>query len=195
MKKDKSCLINFIKNTNGISEEKAIEISNYFNEIIIQKNNLFLEEGKICHQYLFLETGFMRAFTMDIEGNDVTTNFYSNQQIVFEVASYFQQKPSNENIQALTDCKGWVGNHELFMKLFHTIPEFREFGRTILVKEFIALKERNLSMINQKAELRYERLINSNTELFQYAPLKFIASYLGITDTSLSRIRKELFQK
>ena len=195
MKKDKSCLINFIKNTNCISEDKAIEIANYFNEIIIQKNNFFLEEGAICNQYLFLETGFMRAFTMDIDGNDVTTNFYSNQQIVFEVASYFQQKPSNENIQALTYCKGWVGNHELFMKLFHTIPEFREFGRTILVKEFIALKERNLSMINQNAELRYEKLINSNTELFQYAPLKFIASYLGITDTSLSRIRKDFFRK
>ena len=65
----------------------------------------------------------------------------------------------------------------------------------ILVKGFIALKERTLSLINQTAEERYASLMNSNPEIFQYAPLKTIASYLGITDTSLSRIRREYQRK
>jgi len=65
----------------------------------------------------------------------------------------------------------------------------------ILVKGFISFKQRALSLINESAEERYETLINSRPEIFQRAPLKYIASYLGITDTSLSRIRRELAHK
>jgi len=79
--------------------------------------------------------------------------------------------------------------------LFHSIPEFRDFGRSILVKGFASLKIRMLSMITETAEERYASLLHSNPEIFQYAPLKQIASYLGITDTSLSRIRKEILKK
>ena len=79
--------------------------------------------------------------------------------------------------------------------LFHSLPEFREFGRSILVKGFTALKNRMLSMITETAEERYAHLLQNKPEIFQHAPLKTIASYLGITDTSLSRIRKELAKK
>ena len=79
--------------------------------------------------------------------------------------------------------------------LFHTIPEFRELARENLVNGFIALKERTLGMINLTAEQRYEHLLKTRPELFQNVPLKHLASYLGVTDTSLSRIRKELAQK
>jgi len=79
--------------------------------------------------------------------------------------------------------------------LFHSVPEFREFGRAMLVKEFVAFKQRTLLLINKTAEERYADLLNSNGEIFQFAQLKHIASYLGITDTSLSRIRKEYAKK
>ena len=79
--------------------------------------------------------------------------------------------------------------------LFHSIYEFREFGRMILVKGFISFKQRTLSLINESAEQRYETLITARPEIFQRAPLKYIASYLGITDSSLSRIRRELAHK
>jgi CRP-like cAMP-binding protein len=79
--------------------------------------------------------------------------------------------------------------------LFHTYPEFREFGRAMLVKQYAAFKQRTLALINKSAEERYAQLINGNKEIFQYAQLKHIASYLGITDTSLSRIRREYSKK
>jgi CRP-like cAMP-binding protein len=79
--------------------------------------------------------------------------------------------------------------------LFHSLPEFRDFGRSILVKGFAALKSRVLSMITETAEERYAQLLKNNPEIFQHAPLKIIASYLGVTDTSLSRIRKEFSKK
>jgi len=96
---------------------------------------------------------------------------------------------------ALCDCKGWFITFDQLQLLFHSIYEFREFGRSVLVQGYISLKQRMLSQINESAETRYANLLNNNPEIFQNAPLKNIATYLGITNTSLSRIRKEFSKK
>jgi len=192
---DKENLTSFIRNTFFISPERLEEITSHFKEIYIPRNDFFLRSGNVSNQYLFLDTGFMRGFTMDTEGNEVTTAFFGNRQVVFEVASFFLRIPSQENIQALTASQGWYIDFDKVQHLFHSIPEFREFGRTVLVKGYASFKQRTLSMINLTAEKRYEQLMQTNPEVFQNAPLKHIASYLGITDTSLSRIRKELSQR
>jgi len=79
--------------------------------------------------------------------------------------------------------------------LFYSLPEFRDFGRALLAKGFASLKMRMLSVITETAEQRYQTLLKTNPEIFQHTALKHIASYLGITDTSLSRIRKEYQKK
>jgi len=188
-------IILFLQGTNLVSLQTANEIANHFSEKLIYRNEFFLREGRISDEYLFLEKGFMRAFAYDTEGNDVTTNFYSANQVVFEVSSFFNRTISRENIQALTDCSGWYISYQQLNHLFHSLPEFRDFGRHILVKGFSSLKIRTLSMITETAEERYASLLKTNPEIFQHAPLKNIASYLGITDTSLSRIRKEFSKK
>jgi CRP-like cAMP-binding protein len=187
----KDSLIRFLSSTDLMSAHRALEIADEFSEKLLRKNDFFLKEGRISDEYLFLNEGFLRSFAIDTEGNEVTTNFYSSNQVVFEVSSFFNRTISRENIQALTDCTGWVISYKQLNTLFHALPEFREFGRHILVRGFSSLKIRMLSMITETAEQRYQRLLNYNPEIFQYAPLKHIASYLGITDTSLSRIRKE----
>jgi len=187
---DKTLLIYFLSSTQIIEKSMAEEIANTFDYKVLSKGDLFLKHGQISNEYLFLETGFVRSFVYDLEGNEVTLNFYSERQPVFEVASFFQRIPSQEYFEATTDSKGWVLTYEKLNHLFHTLPQFREFGRSILVKGFIDFKIRTLSLINKTAEERYEMLIASKPEIFQHASLKHIASYLGITDTSLSRIRK-----
>lgn len=137
----------------------------------------------------------MRAFAHDVDGNEVTTNFYTSGQMIFEISSFFGRTRSKENIQALTDCEGWFITYAQLNYLFHALPEFREFGRSMLVKGFSGLKLRMLSTITETAEERYAALLKSNPEIFQHASLKTIASYLGITDTSLSRIRKDFSKK
>lgn len=191
----KEAIVLYLKSTNLISLEVAAEIANHFESKLILKNQKILEEGTISDEYLFLEKGFIRSFAHDTEGNEVTTNFYSPGDVIFEVASFFNRTKSKENIQALTDCAGWYITYEQLNNLFHTLPEFREFGRSILVKGFSELKTRMLSMITETAEERYISLLKTNPEIFQQASLKNIASFLGITDTSLSRIRKELSKK
>jgi len=192
---EKQQLVDFIRNHVSSSEENLKRITAEFEEVRFAKNDYFLTEGKVCNYYLFLEEGFMRSFTIDIEGNEVTTYFHSHNKVVFDVSSFFSKTPATENIQALTESRGYLISHEKLNLLFHSMPEFREFGRAMLVKEFSAFKERTLALINKSAEERYSNLIQSNKEIFQYAQLRYIASFLGITDTSLSRIRKSFSEK
>ncbi len=195
MNSDKTILLNYLKEIISLSEERALTIAEAFRSRHIKKGELFLKEGSISDEYLFLEKGFLRSFLWDTEGNEVTVNFFAQNNVVFEVASFFQRIPTQENIEALTDSYGWVLSFRELNELFHTIPEFRELGRALLVRGFIAFKERTIAMINTTAEQRYEILLRSKPDIIQNAPLKYIASYLGITDSSLSRIRKEFSKK
>lgn len=183
-------LISFIKNTYPVSDLTANLIADNFKPVILSKHQLTLREGSINSDYIFLETGYMRSYVLDIDGNEVTTNIFKPNEMVFEVESYFRRKPSNENIETITRCIVWIGKYEKCQRLFHTLPEFREFGRAILVKGFTELKQRTISMIKEKSERRYENLLLESPDIFRNVPLKFIASYLGITNTSLSRLRK-----
>jgi CRP-like cAMP-binding protein len=191
MNTEKEKISRFILQVLPMPQQQAETIAELFKAKAFQKNDLLLKQGKICQEYYFLEDGYMRAFTYDLEENDVTTAFYSSSQIVCELSSFFKRIPSKENIQALSDCKSWYISFDELQLIFHRMPEFREFGRSILVNAVAGLKQRMLSTLHETAEERYSNLLLSNPGIFQHAPLKNIASYLGITDTSLSRIRKE----
>lgn len=188
-------LLRFFNDSNLVSADAAKTIAGTFSPKEIKRNEFLSKEGRVYNEYFFLEKGFIRSYAYDTEGNDVTTNFYSSGQVVFEVSSFFNRAISKENFQAIVDSEGWYITYDQLNHLFHSMHEFRDFGRSILVKGFSALKTRMLSMITETAEQRYETLLKNNPEIFQHAALKHIASYLGISDTSLSRIRKEFAKR
>jgi CRP-like cAMP-binding protein len=197
---DKEPIIKFIRETLStanfpVSRQVLEGIVSYYEPKSFDKYELFVTEGKINSSNLFMTEGFMRSFTHNLEGEEVTTHFYYKNSPVFEAFSLYTKAKSMENIQAITECHGFLLSVDNLNMLFHSVPEFREFGRAMLVREFVAHKKRTLSLINQTAEERYADLIFSNKEIFQHVQLKYIASYLGITDSSLSRIRKEFSKK
>lgn len=178
------------KPENFTKEELDLILSQYKREEIA-KNEYLIEEGKTANYYYFLEHGFIRSYAVDLEGNDVSTHFFTSGDIVIDWQSYFMKTPSQEYTQALTDCIVHKITFQDFMKLFH-IEAFREVGRTRLVNGYFAHKNHSLSIITTQAKDRYLNLIKSKPQLIQNVALKQIASYLGVTDTSLSRIRKEI---
>lgn len=197
---DKEPLIIFVRDTlssSHLSPSRQVleDIAGHFDPKNFEKDELFVREGQVSTGSFFMTEGFMRAFTRNPEGEEVTTYFYNSHQHVSEITSLFTRTRSMENIQAVTACHGFLLSIEKLNTLFHSVPAFREFGRAMLVKEFTAYKKRTLSLINQTAEARYSDLINTNPEIFRHVQLKYIASYLGITDSSLSRIRKEFSKK
>lgn len=183
--------LHYIFKPENFSTEELGLILAQFEAIDFNKNDYLIEKGKTANYYYFLETGFLRSYTIDTEGNDITTKFFSEQDIVIDWHSYFLKNPCKESIQALTAGKCWKISFGNFMKLFK-IEAFREVGRTRLVNNYFELKNHSISVIADQAKDRYLNLMKEKPSIVQNVPLKHIATYLGITDTSLSRIRKEI---
>jgi len=190
----KQPLKDFFKKSQLLSQKAINIMAEEYEERHFVKDEFFLKQGKVSDS-VFLIEGLMRAYTFTPEGNEVTTNFFSQYQAVYDPASFFQQTPSMENIQAVTECLTYSISYDKVNKLFHTIPEFREFGRLMLLEELVSFKQRTLAVINRSAEERYVDLMKEHQDILQNAPLKHIASYLGITDSSLSRIRRNSSRK
>lgn len=182
-------LIQFFQSTGLMSAAQAADIAAGFTARQLARHEVLLRAGTISDEYFFLDVGIVRAFALDADGNEVTTGLYAAGQVALEVSSFFNRTPSPETLQALTDCRGWCISYQQLNALFHARPEFREFGRSLLVRELMRLKTRLLGLAVDSAAVRYGALLQAHPELLQQVPLKYVASYLGVTDSSLSRIR------
>lgn len=188
-------LESYIQSVLPMKKEITEKISSKFDQFKLYKNEYLLKENNISENTYFLEEGFIRSYTFDNNGSEVTTNIYSAPCFVNDFLSFFTQKPAKENYQTLTDCVLWQTNLQNVQNNFHTIPEFREFSRLLFVINYYKLHDRMLEMVKESATSRYSKLLEEHPNIFQNTSLKIIASYLGVTDSSLSRIRKEISRK
>jgi CRP-like cAMP-binding protein len=159
---------------------------------MFRKGEFLLEKSHISNAYFCVEQGLIRSYVYDYNGNDITTGFMGKNEIAIDVVSLFTRVPSEEYFQALTDCECYMIDLETFQGLYHSIKGLNEWGRAWMSGSLFELKQRTIAMITDSATERYRKLEAQHPQILQQAPLKFIASYLGITDSSLSRIRKEL---
>lgn len=162
--------------------------------IEIPKGTSLLSIGAPNNCYYIVEQGLIRAYVYDYRGADITTQFYTPRNVVIEAISLFNRMPAVENIHTLSDCVVWEMPFDTFQLLYHSIPAFSEWGRSWMSLRMFELKQRSIEMITLSAVDRYLKLMEEAPAVLQQAPLKHIASYLGITDSSLSRIRKEVIQ-
>ena len=161
-------------------------------KVRFQKGDFIIKKGDISKSYLCITEGLVRSYVYDFDGNEISTGFNGKNEIAIDVVSLFHQIPSVEYVQALTDCEGYSIDLDQFQVLYHSIKGFSEWGRSWMSESLFQLKQRTIAMITDSAADRYRSLRTQHPQILQQAPLKHIASYLGITDTSLSRIRKEL---
>ncbi|UZD22901.1 Crp/Fnr family transcriptional regulator [Algoriphagus halophytocola] len=181
-----------IYNHPSISEGHLNTIRSAHRKVAFKKHDHVLLEGSTSHAYYLIEEGMFRSYLIDYQGNEITTDFFVSNDILIEVASLFLRIPSKENIQALSDGIVWEIDFEAFQNLYRSIPGFTEWGRTWMTNQLFEAKNRAVKMHTLSASQRYLELMSAKPEVIKRAPLKHIATYLGITDTSLSRIRKEM---
>ncbi|MDO6431686.1 Crp/Fnr family transcriptional regulator [Flavitalea sp. BT771] len=167
-------------------------ISEAHTKMDFQQGALLLEIGKISQEFYIIEKGLFRSFLYDYHGNETTTGFYCSKEVLIESLSLFQRVPSKENFQAITDVVVWKIEYGIFQGLLNKIEGLREWGRTWATSQLFALKEHTINVLTMRATDRYLELIRERPQIIEQSPLKYIASYLGVTDTSLSRIRKEI---
>ncbi len=168
------------------------EIVSLHHQIFLKKHDFLLKDGETANAYYLVEQGLIRFYVNDFNGNEITTQFICENEIGNEVSSLFQRIPSVQNIQAVTDAVVWKINFNDFQHLYHSMESVREWGREWMAAQLFQNQQRSIEMITKSASSRYLQLMSQRPQIIQQAPLKQIASYLGIADTSLSRIRKDL---
>lgn len=181
-----------IYNHPNIKKEDYNAIMDAHTKVKFPKNETILKEGKISNEYYLIKKGLFRSYVIDYKGNEITTDFFGPGDILIEVASLFLRIPSKESIHALTEGEVYKIDFNDFQNLYSTIDGFTEWGRTWMSQQLFMAKHRAVNMHLQSASQRYLNLINEKPRIIKEVPLKHIATYLGITDTSLSRIRKEV---
>lgn len=181
-------LQSFIKSSK-IDLENAKNIATFFKFKKFKKNDILLKTGEISKRSLFIEKGFIRSYTKN-KSKELTLHFYSEGDFANNFISFFKSTPSETTLKALTDVYAWVISIEDLQHCFHSLPEFREFGRMLLINHYEDLQSRMIDHLQLSAKERYLKFTKKHYGLLQNTPQKLIASYLGMTETSLSRIRK-----
>ena len=123
---NKEKLIKYFQSVLPMSPDTALRLCEKFQYQEVEKGEYLLKENKICTETRLLEAGFVRSFTLNTEGVEVTTAIYNAPCMVNSLQSFFKRQPCRENLQTLTDCKIWSMTYEDVQTQFHSIPEFRE---------------------------------------------------------------------
>ncbi len=172
-----------------------MSIASCHNKVEIARNQILLPKGEIISEIYLIESGIARSFVKNSDMEEITTHFFVHNEIIVDEISFLKKIPSESTYQAITDMVVWKITLDDFYHLFDTQSEFRVWVRDRITSALIKEKQTHLWMKTKSAQERYTDLILKNPEFNYHVPLKYIATYLGITDTSLSRIRREIMGK
>lgn len=166
-------------------------MSAYIKQESFPKKHLLLREGEIARKIFFIRKGFARSFFYDRDGNEHTLWFMDVNDIMISVYSFYTQQPAAENIELLEDSIVLSLTWEQVHTIYAEHPEFNYHGRLLTEKYYIQSEERAVLLRTKKPAERYHKLIDSYPGILQKASLGQIASFLGITQETLSRIRAQ----
>jgi len=165
-----------------------IIISNFEYKKVARKE-ILLEAGKTANKIFYLHQGFVRFFHTKKDGTEVTSDFYFAPGFITSFTSLIEQKPSNVNIQAIVKMDVLFIKYKDLMALYDKEHKIERLGRLLAEQVFITSEKHLLSFLNDSPQDRYLWLMKEYPEYVKNIPLHFLASYLGITAESLSRIR------
>lgn len=173
-----------------LSHEELSVIQPYFREEKLAKNDFFIRSGKICNRLSIVKKGILRVYAVSEDGKEVTQWLAQENFLLTEVSGFFFDQPSRWNIQALTETELLTITKEDYIKLCHDFPRWSEIEKRFIMKCFSMMEDRIFTHLSLTTEQRYNLYFDQNKSLFTQVPLQFIASVLGMSPETFSRIRK-----
>ncbi len=178
-----------------LTDEEFNICSGYFIRKEFKKHRFFLNEGDVCRYLGFVNSGCLREYTIDNKGNEHIIQFAIADWWVSDLNSFLSGLPATYNIDALQDSEVLLLERSAREELLDNCPKMEKFFRMLLESNYVATNQRVADSLSETAEERYLKFIKTYPKLFELVPQNQIASYLGITPQSLSRIRKELSRR
>lgn len=190
-----SGLTTFLTSNIKVDEKLILDILNHCKVQMVKKNQFLLREGEICEHTFFVEKGLLRQFGIDDKGKEHILQFAPENWFMMDRESAYFNQPAKYFIQALEDTQVVLLDENFILQLSQTIPSFVEFNNRLLHSHISSQVKRIYQLLSASAEERYLDFINIFPDLLLRVPQLMVASYLGITPESLSRVRKDLAQK
>lgn len=173
----------------SLTDEQWELCKNNFHPKRMLKRQFLLQAGDVCRQLTFVEKGALYSYSVDAKGNQHVIRFAFEGWWIADLQSFFTGNPSTQNIELLEDSKLLMldrNNHE---NLLEEIPAYERYQRIIIQNAYVALQQRVENALGLAAEEKYARLIKHNPEFMNRVPQHLVASYLGVSPETLSRVR------
>jgi len=167
----------------------------FFTPRKVKKRQFLLQEGDVCKHLAFVNTGCLRDYTVDHKGEEHVIQFAIRDWWISDLNSFLGGSNSTHNIDALDDSEVLLLEREARDNLLEAVPKMERFFRLLLESNYLATHRRINDSLAASAEERYLSFMKTYPALVEQVPQHHIASYLGITPQSLSRIRKDISQK
>ena len=178
----------------GFTDSELAIVMKHFETKTFKKKTNILKAGKTAKEVYFILSGCIRLF-YEKDGEDISAYFFTEKRFAGAYDSFISQKPSRLSMETLEDCEVLSISYEALQKLFNELPKMNEFVRKVLEERFVTLHDLFTSQILDSPEERYLNLQKERPELFNRIPQHQLATFLGITPVSLSRIRNRVMKK
>jgi CRP-like cAMP-binding protein len=184
-------LQSYIQGIVDFTEEEMEVIMSHFKPMNLPAGEYFIDEGIVCKNIGFLTKGYIRTF-YEINEQEVTTMVLAKHNIVTAHTSFTLQRPSMSYIQAISDCELLVMSHKSMQELYDRFPKWEHLGRLITEQVYAYMEGRVVDYLSLSPEDRYRKMLENDAKILKNVPLRYIASMLGITPETLSRIRNKV---
>ncbi|HZE86163.1 MAG TPA: Crp/Fnr family transcriptional regulator [Puia sp.] len=176
----------------SITQEEYDFCKSLFTRKKLRRKQYLLQEGDVCKYTAFVDKGIMRSYTIDSKGSEHILQFASEGWWAADLYSFLTDEPSAFNMEALEDIELLLITRPSWEILLLKVPQFERYFRILIQNNLIATQRRLMESLSDTAESKYLRFVKTYPESLQRVPQHMIASYLGITRETLSRLRKEL---
>ncbi len=174
-----------------INPNELTLLSNLFTPQKVARNEYLLHTGEACNFLSFIQKGIIRVYVITEDGKEVTQWISTEGYFMTDLSSLVFNTPARWNIQALVDTELYTINKKAYLEIGKIIPQWHELEKLFIARCFTILEDRIFSHLSMSAEERYHFFFEHNRELFNQVPLQYIASMLGMSAETFSRIRKK----